>query len=484
LISTSSGAASDTPAPSWRPALPVDPTPVGDKAVAVLPFKNAGPPEDQYIADGLTEDLIDTLSMARGLRLRPHSAVVAFTGSVDSREVGRELGVQVVVQGSVRHAGQMIRIAARLISVADGFQLWAKRFDRPATDLLVVSDEAAAAIAEALTVEAAGAARPAPSDPRAIELYLRARAEFRRQWREPVERSVGLFRQALALAPDDPTIMAGYARACVRLWFFNGDEKLGDEAQRLAEQALARAPDGSDSLVAMAGVNFAQRRLALAARQVRAALARSPMLADAHHLLGGRPELAIDQLLAADQLDPGLRAGFDLARVLGLLGRDDEALSILTRPAADPESQASALSLGARLAVWRGDVEQASKLRSALEAAPTTEPIEYARLLVSLLERGSLGPGELAFMRQQLGVRRGRQMVLVHQLTCEVFARAGDRAEALQALDAAVDEGLHDLTWLERCAALESLRSDPRFDKALHVVSERARDVRAAIGID
>lgn len=490
LISTWGGVPSPTPVSSWQPAPPDDPTPAGDKAVAVLPFKNAGPPGDQYVADGLTEDLIDTLSMAPGLRLRPHSAVVAFTGDVDTREAGRQLGVQVVVQGSVRRVGQMMRIAARLISVADGFQLWAKRFDRSAADLLVVSDEAAAAIAEALTVDRAGPTRAAPSNPRAVELYLKARAEFRRQWREPVQRSVELFRQALALAPGDPTIMGGYARACVRLWFFTGDENLGDEAQRLAEQALALAPDGSDSLVAMAGVHFAERRVAAAARQVQAALARAPMLADAHHLLGvilgevGRPELALDRLRTADKLDPGLRAGFDRARLLALLDRYDEALSILARPAEDPDSQISALSLRARLALWRADVEDARELRPALEAAPTTEPIEYARLLVAMLDRGSLGPAELAFMHQQLGVRRGGQRVLVHQLECEAFAGAGDHADALRALDAAVDVGLHDLTWLERCPALEPLRGDPRFDKALGVVSERAREVRTALGLD
>ncbi len=490
LISTWSDATEEPPISVWRPALPADPTPAGDKAVAVLPFRNAGPPDDQYIADGLTEDLIDTLSMAQGLRLRPHSAVVAFTGAVDSREVGRELGVQVVVEGSLRRAGPMLRIAARLISVADGFQLWARRFDRPANDLLVVSDEAAAAIAEALTVAAAAPVRAAPTDPRAVELYLKARAELRRQWRAPVERSVELFRQALALAPGDATILAGYARACVRLWFFNGDENLGDEAERLAEQALARAPEDSDSLVAMAGVHFAQRRVAAAARQVQAALSRAPLLADAHHLLGvilgeiGRPELAVAQLQSARQLDPGLRAGFDLARLFALLGRYDEAQAILQRPAEDPESRISALSLEARISLWRNDVDRAARLRPALDAASTTEPIEYARLLVSLLERGSLGPDALAFMEMQLTVRRGRQMVLVHQLECEAFARAGNQAGALQQLDRAVDTGLHDLTWLQRCPVLDSLRSDARFGKAHSVVAERARQVRAALGLD
>src|ERR1700690_1691570 len=100
------------------------------RTVAVLPFRNAGPPEDDYLVDGLTDDLIDTLSMMPGLRVRPRGVVMQLKGtSGDPRQLGRELNVQVVVDGTVRPAADSIRVSARVLSVEDGFQLWAKRFD-------------------------------------------------------------------------------------------------------------------------------------------------------------------------------------------------------------------------------------------------------------------------------------------------------------------------------------------------------------------
>src|SRR5262249_20114453 len=114
------------------------------KSVAVLPFRNAGPAEDDYVADGLTDDLIDTLSMIRGLSVRPRSVVARFDkADLAAQHLGRELGVQVIVDGSVRRMGATLRIGLRLIGTADGFQLWARRLDAPISDLLGVSDEAA-----------------------------------------------------------------------------------------------------------------------------------------------------------------------------------------------------------------------------------------------------------------------------------------------------------------------------------------------------
>ncbi|MBI4953667.1 MAG: protein kinase, partial [Myxococcales bacterium] len=173
-----------------------------DKTVAVLPFRNTGGPEDAYLADELTDDLIDNLSMTPGLRVSARGAVARYRNADgDPREIGRDLGVRVVVEGSVRRTRGGLRVTARLVSVADGFQLWAKRFDRPAEDALAVNDEAAAAIAAALTVEHQKSERDAPSDPRAVELYLRARHEYRKFWPEHQRRAIEHFDQALALAP-------------------------------------------------------------------------------------------------------------------------------------------------------------------------------------------------------------------------------------------------------------------------------------------
>ena len=118
----------------------------------MLPLRNLGPSDDDDVVDGLTDNLIDTLSMTAGLRVRPRGCVIRFKGvDADPRVIGRELDVDVVVDASMRRVGAGILLTARLVSVADGFQLWAKRFERPANDLLVVSDETAHAIAEALS---------------------------------------------------------------------------------------------------------------------------------------------------------------------------------------------------------------------------------------------------------------------------------------------------------------------------------------------
>jgi eukaryotic-like serine/threonine-protein kinase len=154
------------------------------KALAVLPFRNLGSPEDEYLAEGVTDDLVDALSMTPGLRVLSRGAVARFRGGDrDVREVGRELRVQVVVDGSLRRAAGMLRVSARVVSVADGFQLWAKRFDRPEKDALAVSDEVASAVAQALTVQRSGPARVAPSNAAAVDLYLRARHALRGAWR-------------------------------------------------------------------------------------------------------------------------------------------------------------------------------------------------------------------------------------------------------------------------------------------------------------
>src|SRR5262249_17907049 len=151
----------------------------------------------------------------------------------------------------------------------DGFQLWAKRFDRPERDVLAVSDEAANAIAAALTLQRSAPARVAPTDPRALDLYLRARHAFRRGWREDIAVAIPLFQEALALppsrealgpAPDAPTILAGYARAELRRFMFNTEAADAADAERngraAAEKALALAPRLGEAHAALANLKW------------------------------------------------------------------------------------------------------------------------------------------------------------------------------------------------------------------------------------
>jgi len=223
----------------------------------------------------MTDDLIDMLSMTSGLKVRPRGASAHLRGvDVDARRVGEELKVQVVVEGAVRKIAASIRVTARLVSTADGFQLWAKRFDRAAADVLAVNDEVASAIADALAVVGAQKPRVAPTNVEAVDLYFRASHEYHKFWREDVLRAVDLYEQALALAPNDATILAACARARVRAAFFGGEgaaEMLG-KAHAAADRAVAGAPEMGESWLALAAARMMEGDAAGAARAVVTAL--------------------------------------------------------------------------------------------------------------------------------------------------------------------------------------------------------------------
>ncbi len=475
-----------------QPPPAVAPQAPAAKSVAVLPFRNGGPPEDEYIADGLTEDLIDTLSMARGLKVRPRAVVMRHKGrDVDPREVGRELDVQVVVEGSVRRVGDRARITARLLSVADGFQLWARRFDRTSADLLVVSDEAADAIAEALTVHAAGHKRKAPTDPVAIELYLQARAELRKLWREPVARAVELFREAAARAPEDGTVLAGYARACSRLWFFSNDatSEIGALARSVAERAVAVAPDNGEAWLALAGVRSSEGNAPEAIRLARVASSKAPGLADPHELLGqllleaGRLEQGVSELETALALDPGLRLPrVELARAYGLLGDFARAWQIIGSDTDDPAARISTVAICARLALWSKDPERAlASVPDVADTGPDT-PVTYAHAVVDAIRTGEIPTTYVDGLRRLMSEpgRALRFRTLLLQLSTEMLAFTMEIDDALTLLEQAVDAGLQDVSWFDYCPVLEPLRKHPRFAAARASVDARAARIRDA----
>ena len=439
-----------------------------DKTVAVLPFRNAGGADEAYLADGLTEDLIDTLSTARGLRVRPRSATLRFAASdEDARAIGRALEVQVIVDGSVRRRGDMLRITARLVSVAEGFQLWARRFDRPAGDALVVSDEVADAVARALTVAPAGQNRQAPTDPKAIDLYLRGRAELRDLGADAMKRAVGYLEEALARAPEDPTILAALARAQARSFFFRTDASSLEEALALAERALAAAPGHAEALLALAQVRFARGDFAEAAAQLRAALARAPYLPESHELLGrlrlevGPLEAGVAALERALALDPLLlTARFELVRARGLLGDFVGARELMAgAPAGDITARAPFI---VRIMGWSDDpAAWVEFLPPSIGLPGTGSLIESARDM--LLARRVDPSVHQQFMALAGPERPARFRVLMLQLSAEFSAYAGEVTTSFDRITDAIGAGFIDLVWLDHCPHLTALRADPRF---------------------
>jgi serine/threonine-protein kinase len=458
-------------------------TVASDKTVAVLPFRNAGGADDAYLADGLSEDIIDTLSTARGLRVRPRSATLRYAESdEDVRTIGRDLDVQVIVDGSVRRRGDLLRITARLVSVAEGFQLWARRFDRPASDALVVADEVADAVARALTVAPVALNRQAPTDPTAIDFYLRGRAELREFGSDAVRRAVDLLEEAHARAPDDPTLLAALARAHGRSFFFGGDPQSIDRALALATRAVTAAPGHGEAPLALAQVCFARSDYAAAAEQIRAALERAPLLAEAHELLGrlrlevGPLDAGIASMERAIALDPLLLTPrLELARAMGLRGDFAAARQLIaTAPAGDLTARGPFI---ARLLGWSGDVDAWTDLLPPRSDLPGTASLidEVIAMLVSgRIDRAV----EAKFQELATSSRASRFKILMLQIAAEFASNAGDVDAACERIGLAVDAGLIDIVWIDHCPPLAIVRADSRFAALRARLESASRPIR------
>ncbi|MDI1446512.1 protein kinase [Polyangium sp. 6x1] len=468
---------SATPTPSGGTPPPAAQTSPGEKTVAVLPFRNSGPPDDDYLAEGLTDDLIDTLSMTRGLKLRPRGVVMRFKGvDQDPREIGRELAVQVVVEGSVRRTPAGMRISARVLSVADGFQLWAKRFDRPEKDLFVVNDEVAKAIADALTVDMAQPARESPTDPVAVELYLKARVEYRKFWVQHVREAVKLLEQALERAPNDPTILSGYASALARMSFFNGDSAV--QAKQAAERALAAAPHLAEAHLAMAHGLFQSGDGPGAIRSARQAITRAPALAEAHGLIGmilsesGPLDEAARVLETARSLDPaGPSVARNLVRVFVLRGDWDGARKLLDH-VRTVEGEFPYFAALTRYAMWLRDEALSKDVAERLRDVKTDAPIQVA-IRDALVDK--ISPFDSPIFQEAVANRDGgwRRNAYFRQVEVELAMYVGDVARAVSSIVPCAQSGLIDLLWMDRCPLLEPLRGTPEFQAARVMVDER-----------
>jgi TolB-like protein len=481
------------PAPKARPSAQPPPPPQGiaegdAKAVAVLRFRNLGEPGDDYVAEALADDLVDALSMTPGLRVMARGAVDRLRGETrDAREIGRELRVHVVVDGSVRRAGGMLRVTARVVSVADGFQLWAKRFDRPEKEALVVSDDVANAIALALTLERKAPARQAPTDARALDLYLRARHAARRGWRDDIDAALALFQQSLALAPDDPTILAGYARAELRRFMFDTEGTAAVDAEAkgraAAERALALAPQLGDARAALANLKWVMGDSLGSARDLREAIRVAPSSTDVAELYGrmlleaGAPERALAILGAAASLDPTIDlATNDLLRGRVLLGDWSGYESALQEPPADDvELSAYYLTL-TRLAMWRRDGAGAQMLHGQVEARSFGLRDSVLDML-AMVQRGAPTPR----MYEVLGVwgrvvgRARRRPTFMRQLAAEARAFAREDAACVAAMAEGDALGLLDLTWVDRCPLFDGMREGPAFVEVRGRIAARAK---------
>jgi TolB-like protein/class 3 adenylate cyclase len=342
------------PAPSAVTPVSAAPQPAGtplalpDKpSIAVLPFQNmSGDPEQEYFADGIVEDIITALSRFKSLFVIARNSSFTYKGKpIDIRQVGRELGVRYVLEGSVRKAGGRVRITGQLIDSGTGGHIWADRYDGDFAEIFELQDRVTTDVVGAITpkleqAEIERTARKPTDSPNAYDCYLRAMSSFYSGKPGHIKEARDLCYQAMRLAPDFAGAY-GMAAFCDALLIGRGELYQQDavaETQRVCRQAIELDRDDPVILsrVAWAQANVV-RDLEAAAGHVELALTLNPNLAMAWAISGwvqlwsGAPELAIEHLSRAmrlSPLDPNVRFGSAaLAHAYFMAGRNGEAWS-------------------------------------------------------------------------------------------------------------------------------------------------------------
>ena len=446
------------------------------RRVAVLPLRSASPSDD-LLADGFTDDLISVLATARGLRVRARGTVMRYRGlDVDPREIGRELDVHVVVEGSVMRSGDRVTVLLRLIGVEEGFAIGSFRVTGAVTCLLPLADEAGASVARALAADVV-ARGSRPIDPEALDLLLRGRRAYHLFTRESSGEAVHLLRAAHEREPNDPVILATLASALLRTLVVGSEPNVVAEAETHALAALEQGPMLSEAHLALARVFFSKMDEVRSAEELCAAVQLSPSNAEAQALFAralaeaGALEQGTERLRAALEMDDRmLLTRVDLARLTALGGNPGLATEMLESP--ELASTYLAWLTRIRFALWERDVDAARAL--VCELRRTGLESELVDRVISIVESGG---GE----RVVPSVGTPRRHVFEAQLVVEANLAMNRPDVALDALDLAVSHKLSDITWVDHCPLLVPLRPLARFAAARAPVEERARLVRAAL---
>jgi tetratricopeptide (TPR) repeat protein len=349
-----------------------------------------------------------------------------------------------------------------VVSVADGVQIWAQRFERPEAQLLAINESAAKAIADALAAPMSVKERRTPFGSEVIDLYLRARATYHGFGSDLTGESSELYRKALELAPDEPRILAGYAMARTRLWMRDDDPE--DSAEESARRAVQLAPELPETQVAYATVRYQLGDECGAVEALKAALRVSRRSAEAHDLLGRilgethRFDDARRHLENAAAIDPTMRLPrLALARAFVLRRFDDDAENELD--AIEDEKTAPIEPLMARLVVWRDDVVRARKLLPRLDDASAASRL--SRALLEMLLHGTV-PYEAISIAEDASKLRVRLRAFLLQVEVECACFLGEHERAVTAIQRVGDEAFFDVAWLDACPLLARVHDDER----------------------
>ena len=441
--------------PAAAPSGPAPPA--GGESIAVLPFEDMSPQRDQdYFCEGLAEEIINSLTRLKNLRVSARTSAFAFRGKqMDVREIGRKLNVRHVLEGSVRKAGSRLRVTAQLITVGDGYHAWSERYDRELADVFEVQDDITSNIVQALQVvltpvEQVALAQEKRVDVRAYECYLKGRQAMHQQTRTSHAGAIRMYQEATAIEPGYALAYAGMADCHSFLFsYWESTPEHREFAENASRRALELDPGLAEAHVSSGLAATLSKRWAEAEREFETALRLNPQLFEARYFfarttfLQGKFREAVVHYEAAAAINPDDYQALFLAtssyRSLGQLDKMKEAAREGLRRAErhlelNPRD-VRALYLGAGALEMQGDVEKG---------------LEWATRA-------------LALEPEDAGT--------YYNIAC-FYAIVGDPEKAIECLEKALHHGFAQKEWLVNDSDLDPLRANPRFQSLLNSMKQ------------
>jgi non-specific serine/threonine protein kinase len=422
----------------------------GPKSLAVLYFENlSGVKEDEYLRDGITEDIITELSKIRGLNTFSRPTVLAFRDkTVTPVQIGQQLKAAFVLTGTLRRAGNRLRITTQLVDTHTDFPLWSERYDREMKDVFEVQDEIARKIAEALRVtlspqELEALAIKPTENLQAYDLYLRGKRYARRQTRQDLEFALQMFESAVAMDPNFALAYAACANACAMFYCnYSRDVSWVERAREASGKAVALRWELPEVQVSQAWVLYATELHDEAVRMVRKAIERKKDCEGAYYLLCRALFSAGRYQEVVDVMEAGLEASGEdyniyvpLANSLGAMGKRDAYMNLLQR--------------------------RVTALENHLKQVPEDA---RARILLGT-DYAELGREEDALKELNLAVTlRAGEASILYNAAC-LYATLKRKQEAMDCLKKAWEAGFRDASHARRDPDLVLLHDDPEFHR-------------------
>jgi non-specific serine/threonine protein kinase len=426
------------------------PQAVHEHSIAVLYFENlSGMKEDEYLRDGITEDITTELSKIAKLKTFSRAVMLPYRDKpVTAGQVGQELGASYVLTGSLRRAGNRLRINAQLIDASTDFPLWSERYDREMEDVFAVQDEIASKIAAALRItlspQEQEALKAKPTENlHAYDLYLRGRNFARRVGRQDMQFALQMYENAVTLDPGFAVAHAAIANVCAQYYYyFERKQEWIERVNAATQRAIAAGRDEPEIRCAEAWLDFAQGRYESAVDKIRSALNRDPDIDGGYHLLGralfeaGRYQEVVDIMEdALAHAGENYNTTIPIHNALGALGKKDALNNYTYREIAIFESQLKKTPEDARVRVLlAGNYAEQGRFEDA------KREVDLAMAL------------------------RPDDTMILYNIACTLCSMDKPK-DAMIALGKAWEAGYRNPVWTRQDPDLAILHGDPEFER-------------------